>query len=165
MPSQVDSASCPTSTLYSAVRYTYMCWLLDTWQTPGLGPAELEIEDVDDDERQRIQQVSHKTRPEREIGPEAGEEAHYGADKEDDEDLRREIPRQTPNINEGQEHSQAERVVHGHPTVDLQVKKTCHQTGSSWNLWCIQKKLFMYWIKSQRCYLVSSGYSNEIRGT
>jgi hypothetical protein len=25
--------------------------------------------------------------------------------------------------------------------------------------------LFMYWIKSQRCYLVSSGYSNEIRGT
>ena len=70
-------------------------------KTPSLRPTELEVKDVDDDERQRIQQIGHETCPEREIGPEAGEEAHYGADKEDDEDLRREIPRQIPHVNEG----------------------------------------------------------------
>ena len=92
-------------------------------KTPSLRPTELEVKDVDDDERQRIQQIGHETCPEREIGPEAGEEAHYGADKEDDEDLRREIPRQIPHVNEGQEHGQAECVVHGHRTVDLQLSK------------------------------------------
>lgn len=102
-----------------------MCYKLSpsTRACRCLWPAELVVKDVDDDEGQRVQQIGHETRPEWEVCPEAGEEAHYGADKEDNEDLWGEIPRQTPHVDEAQEHGQAQRVVHGHPTVDLRLIK------------------------------------------
>jgi hypothetical protein len=39
------------------------------------------------------------------------------------EDLWGEIPRQTPHVDEAQEQGQAQRVVRGHPTVDLRLIK------------------------------------------
>jgi hypothetical protein len=56
---------------------------------------------------------------ERERGPEAGEEGHDDADQQDDEHLRREVPRQVPEVDERQEHAEAQRVVHRHAAVHL----------------------------------------------
>ena len=49
------------------------------------------VENVNEDERQWVEQVCHQARPQREVGPEAREEAHDDADKQNDEQLRGEF--------------------------------------------------------------------------
>lgn len=87
-----------------------------------LWPAKDEVEDVDDNERKRVKHVRHQTGPERECGSEACEESHDDTDEQYDEHLRWEVPCQVPDVDERQEHAQAQRVVHGHTTIYLQTK-------------------------------------------
>jgi hypothetical protein len=81
----------------------------------SLRPAEDVVEDVHYDERERVECVGDDAGPERERGPEAGEEGH----DDTDEHLRREVPCQLPEVDERQEHAQAQRVVHRHAAVHL----------------------------------------------
>lgn len=82
-------------------------------------PAPAVIQEGHQSDGRRVESQADEGHPQREGGARGGHDAHDHRREEDHGDLRREVPQQTPEVDDRQEYAQAQGVVHGHRPVDL----------------------------------------------
>lgn len=70
----------------------------------NLWPTQDIIKNIDQYQREWIQEVCQKTGPERKCGAEAGKGAHHDAHNTNNQHFSWEVPGQFPEVNKGQEH-------------------------------------------------------------